>query len=212
MLLQMTKFHSFFYGCSGHACMLWDVQLFATPWPITGQAPLSGIFQGRILEWVAISYSCGSSQPKDWTHISCVSCIGRQILYHWATWEAQHGWLVFCYIMCVCIYTYIYLCPLPTDNFYFCILLIVTYHTHLPCNFTFSLEELSLLVCSFSPYCSLWFSLYFSIQTSKKKNFNCTFCFKCQALSLVSDPLELQWSALIQSVLVYGVHWAGSSA
>ena len=43
------------------------------------------ISQARILEWVAISYSRGSSQPRDQT---CVSCIGRQILYHWATREA----------------------------------------------------------------------------------------------------------------------------
>ena len=34
-----------------------------------------GIFQGRILEWVAISSSRGSSQPRDWTCFSCVSCI-----------------------------------------------------------------------------------------------------------------------------------------
>ena len=32
-----------------------------------------GIFQARILEWVAISYSRGSSQPRDQTHISCIS-------------------------------------------------------------------------------------------------------------------------------------------
>ena len=44
------------------------------------------IFPARILEWVAKSSSRGSSQPKDGTHISC---IGRQILYHWATWETQ---------------------------------------------------------------------------------------------------------------------------
>ena len=44
-----------------------------------------GISQARILEWVAISFSRGSSRPRDWTRISC---IGRQILYHWATWEA----------------------------------------------------------------------------------------------------------------------------
>ena len=44
-----------------------------------------GIFQARILEWVAISSSRGSSQLRDQTH---VSCIGRQTLYHWATWEA----------------------------------------------------------------------------------------------------------------------------
>ena len=42
-----------------------------------------GIFPVRIPEWVAISYSRGSSRPKDGTHISCVSCLGRQILYHW---------------------------------------------------------------------------------------------------------------------------------
>ena len=44
--------------------------------------------QARILEWVAISYSWGSSQCSDQTCISCVSYIGRQILYHCATWEA----------------------------------------------------------------------------------------------------------------------------
>ena len=45
-----------------------------------------GISQERILEWVAISYSRGSSWPRDRTHISCIFCIGRQILYHWAIW------------------------------------------------------------------------------------------------------------------------------
>ena len=39
------------------------------------------------MEWVAISSSRGSSWPRDWTHVSCVFCIGRWILYHWATWE-----------------------------------------------------------------------------------------------------------------------------
>ena len=48
-----------------------------------------GIFQARILEWVAISFSRGSSQPRDWNHVSCISCIRRWILYHWATWEAH---------------------------------------------------------------------------------------------------------------------------
>ena len=48
-----------------------------------------GISQARILESVAISSSRESSQPRDQIHISCVSCIGRQILYHWATWEVM---------------------------------------------------------------------------------------------------------------------------
>ena len=46
-----------------------------------------GIFQARILEWVAISYSRGSSWPRDQTCISCISCIGRWVLYHCTTWE-----------------------------------------------------------------------------------------------------------------------------
>ena len=40
------------------------------------------ISQARILEWVAISFSRGSSQPRDQTSISR---IGRQVLYHLAT-------------------------------------------------------------------------------------------------------------------------------
>ena len=35
-----------------------------------------GLFQARILEWIAISYSRGSSQPSHWTHISYISCFG----------------------------------------------------------------------------------------------------------------------------------------
>ena len=46
------------------------------------------ILQARILEWIAISSSRGSSWPRDWTHLSYASCISREILYHWATWEA----------------------------------------------------------------------------------------------------------------------------
>ena len=48
-----------------------------------------GIFEAKLLEWVAISCSRGSSWPRDQTHISCISCIGRRILYHQATLEAQ---------------------------------------------------------------------------------------------------------------------------
>ena len=51
-----------------------------------------------ILEWVAISSSRGSSWPCDRTLVSCVSCIGRWILYLWATWEASYClWLLLCY-------------------------------------------------------------------------------------------------------------------
>ena len=43
------------------------------------------ISQARMLEWVAISFSSGFSQPRDWTHISCID---KEVLYHWATKEA----------------------------------------------------------------------------------------------------------------------------
>ena len=41
-----------------------------------------GIFQARILEQVAISFSRGSSQPRDRTCVSFISCIGRRVLHH----------------------------------------------------------------------------------------------------------------------------------
>ena len=61
---------------------------FATPWTIAHQAPsVHGISEARILEWVAISFSRGSSWPGDQT---CVSCFGRRILYLWVTWKAPN--------------------------------------------------------------------------------------------------------------------------
>ena len=47
-----------------------------------------GIFQARIVGWVAITYSKRSSQPRDQTHVSCTSCNGRWILYCCTTWES----------------------------------------------------------------------------------------------------------------------------
>ena len=59
------------------------VHLFVTLWTVARQAPLSMvIIQARILKWVAVASFRGFSQPRDWTHVSYFSCIGRQILYH----------------------------------------------------------------------------------------------------------------------------------
>ena len=41
------------------------------------------ILQARILEWVVIPSSRGSSRPRDQSHVSYVSCIGRWVLHHW---------------------------------------------------------------------------------------------------------------------------------
>ena len=63
------------------------VQLFETPWTVALQALLSmGILQARILEWVAMPSSRGSSQPRDQTHISCTA--GR-FFTTTAMWESQ---------------------------------------------------------------------------------------------------------------------------
>ena len=51
-----------------------------------------GIFWARILEWVATSFSRGSSQPRDWTRIPC---IGKQILHYCAVGEdPNHHWVI----------------------------------------------------------------------------------------------------------------------
>ena len=60
---------------------LWDPMDCSLP-----GSSVHGISQARILEWVAIAFSRGSFQPGEWT---CVSCIGRKILYFWAIREAH---------------------------------------------------------------------------------------------------------------------------
>ena len=45
-----------------------------------------GIFQARILEWVAISFSRRSSRPRDWTQVFCV--VGRRFTV-WATGKSK---------------------------------------------------------------------------------------------------------------------------
>ena len=67
-----------------YSCMCLVVQLWLTlcnhmDWNPPGSS-VHGILQARILEWVAISSSRESSQPRDRTHVSCVSCIA-EILY-----------------------------------------------------------------------------------------------------------------------------------
>ena len=56
--------------------LLCDPMAYSTP-----GCSVHVIAQTRILEWVA------TSQPNDQARVSCVSCIGRQILYHCPTWE-----------------------------------------------------------------------------------------------------------------------------
>ena len=76
---------------------LWPVKVLVTqscailcdPWDCGSPgSSLHGISQSRILEWVAVSSSRASSQPRDWTQVSCI--VGRFFTI-WATREAHPG-------------------------------------------------------------------------------------------------------------------------
>ena len=76
----------------------------------------------RMLEHAASSYSRGSSWLRDWTSISNISCIGRQILYHCTTWEAPYHRYVLLIIYNwwkININNSSHLPSLPPPNFYY---------------------------------------------------------------------------------------------
>ena len=68
------------------------VWLFTTPWTVAHQAPLS-MEVSRPEYWSGLPYP--PSQLRDRTRVSCISSIGRQVLYICATWEAQDGRLFY---------------------------------------------------------------------------------------------------------------------
>ena len=59
---------------------LWDPMDCSLP-----DSSIHGVFQARVLEWVAISFSRGSSRPRDQ---ACVSCIAGRCFTVWATRES----------------------------------------------------------------------------------------------------------------------------
>ena len=75
----------------GHCCCCFGWLLshsFVTPWTAARQPSLShGIYQARVLKWLPLP-SPGIFLTQGWNPVFCASCIGRRILYHWATWEA----------------------------------------------------------------------------------------------------------------------------
>ena len=89
----LQVWHSFGGGHSwGHTYSVLCALLLSLRNPLDYSLPSSTvneIFQAKILKWIAISFSKGSSQPRDWTRVSCVSCIAGGFFPHWATGEAQ---------------------------------------------------------------------------------------------------------------------------
>ena len=83
---QSASVHWWMNKPNKNKCMLSrfsHVWFFATLWTVAYQASLSmGILQAIIQEWVAISFSRGSSWLRDGTWVSYVSCTGRWVLHH----------------------------------------------------------------------------------------------------------------------------------
>ena len=79
----LIRYHLFMPSCLVIFGSCWHHGLSPTG------SSVHGIFQGRILERVAISSARGSSWPRDQNCLSCISWIGRCILYHCATLEAH---------------------------------------------------------------------------------------------------------------------------
>ena len=69
---------------------------------IPPSSSVHGILQARILEWVAMLSSRGSSQPRHWNCLSYVSCIGRQILAPPGKPQGHKGRVLVCWGQCPC--------------------------------------------------------------------------------------------------------------
>ena len=79
-----------------HACVLSRVWLFATPWTIARQFPLSmGFFLGKNTRVGCHFLLQGNLADPGIEPMSSVSPILVVGLYHWATWEAQSDHLKF---------------------------------------------------------------------------------------------------------------------
>ena len=72
------------------SCLVMYVSL-RPPWTVALQAPLSMEFSRQ---WSGLPFPSPGDlpnpeiEPRDQTHVSWISCIGKQILYHCTTWEA----------------------------------------------------------------------------------------------------------------------------
>ena len=68
---QVVECTSTFHLCkSNYCCLVVYVRFVVTPWTVACQSPLSmEILQARILEWVAMPFFRGSSQPRDQTWV-----------------------------------------------------------------------------------------------------------------------------------------------
>ena len=85
---------------------------------------LHGILQARILEWVAISFSRGSSLPRDQNRVSCIA--GG---FFTTIWVSREAWIYIC--TCVCIYMCVNICVCVYIYSYVHTCIYTCVHTHI---------------------------------------------------------------------------------
>ena len=85
---MITYFHTK-SPCMMHAQLLQSCPTLCDPMDCSPPgSPVGGILQERILEWVVMPFSKGSSWPRIQTHISYLSYIAGRFFTHWAIGEA----------------------------------------------------------------------------------------------------------------------------
>ena len=112
------------------ACKLRPVWLFCDPMDCSPPgSSVHGISQARILVWVVISSSRGSSWPRDWTRVTHASWTAMWILYNCTTWEAPRVCacvcvcvlVCMCVFLCVCACLYLCICVYMCACMYVCV-------------------------------------------------------------------------------------------
>ena len=93
-------FPLFIFWCWGYLAFAYIVKVKVAQSCLTLGDPMDyrvhGILQARILEWVAFPFSRGSSQPRNWTGISCIA---GGFFTNWAIREAKNLTLLVCFLL-----------------------------------------------------------------------------------------------------------------
>ena len=130
-------------------------QSFLTVWDsVDCSLPGSSVhvfLQARILAWVAIPFSRGSSWPKD---LTLVSCIASRLFTVWATKEAHLSVYV---CVCVCVCVCVYLCVYTQTQFFIysvqSVFVFIKWKGSLSCEDKALLDQISsLTLCSSSSF------------------------------------------------------------
>ena len=166
-----------------------------------------GISQARILEWVAMPSSRGSSRCRDQACVSCVYCIKSEFLPHWAI---QAIYLPFLSSMCLwsficpsCSPSYIYisivyhLSSLPSPIYPWSVYLLSTYHLFI--------YFLCIICVCLSIHLSMCLSIICVYLLSKIDFFIIYHLFISMYLLCICLSMKLKFEAVSRSVVCYSL-------